>query len=293
MFFTGEKAEMMSSQLRKARRMAQRAKTYSPCVACLAYGKRCSDTRPCSRCIKLSNPCIRAAKVSNRNRESDHEGIERPIAQPGNVLAINTNGRTHLVLELSHTPDWFSKQLIRMAAKGHKIDDLASLLVTITKCFDIGHALSLAKAMTQNCMALQYSQANGPPETSATSFFLQSSQRACELSTDADVGFLSIIFDPLSRRRQQLHANPRMADLFGMHHEEFLARTASGDLPLPFTDLDSVLIVIYMATFDLVCGAGKPREVFVRLRSGRGRSAHGRLVSAFGIADGGERTREV
>ena len=47
-----------SNALRRARRSAFKAKTSLPCVSCLAYGGRCKQGRPCSRCTKLSKACV-------------------------------------------------------------------------------------------------------------------------------------------------------------------------------------------------------------------------------------------
>ena len=51
----------MGSELRRARRSAIRAKTSLPCISCLAFGNRCSQVRPCSRCVKKIKECLRSA----------------------------------------------------------------------------------------------------------------------------------------------------------------------------------------------------------------------------------------
>ncbi len=104
---------------------------------------------------------------------------------------------------------------------------------------------------------------------------MNGSEYIWDMSTD--VGFITISFDSASRSRRRLLANPRIADIFGMHHEEYLARTASGDLALPCTEIDSLLIFLFMTVRDVFI-ASSPRHVFVRAWTGAGAARRGFLV---------------
>ena len=50
--------DLSTTAIRKARRYALKARTAAHCAACLAYGNRCSNYRPCARCTKLSRECV-------------------------------------------------------------------------------------------------------------------------------------------------------------------------------------------------------------------------------------------
>ena len=63
--------DLSTKAIRKARRCAMKARTTAHCVACRAYGNRCSDSRPCSRCKKLSRECV-PLNVKNMQGESIH-----------------------------------------------------------------------------------------------------------------------------------------------------------------------------------------------------------------------------
>ena len=60
-----------SDAVKKARRSAFKAKTSLPCVSCLAYGSRCKQGRPCSRCTKLSKECVPAVSSVDKSMGSN------------------------------------------------------------------------------------------------------------------------------------------------------------------------------------------------------------------------------
>ena len=79
--------EVSSKALRKVRQSAIKAKTAISCVSCLAYGNRCSTSRPCSRCIKSAKRCFPAVDATIFQMEvmapaSSHLVIEDPKASP-------------------------------------------------------------------------------------------------------------------------------------------------------------------------------------------------------------------
>ena len=86
----------MGNELRRARRSAIRAKTSMPCVSCLAYGNRCSQVRPCSRCVKRIKECLRSAS----------QDVNYPMLGPvdpykGYSLSFSSNNRTYIEITTS------------------------------------------------------------------------------------------------------------------------------------------------------------------------------------------------
>ena len=92
--------------LKRARRLASNAKTSLPCISCFAYGSRCKQGRPCSRCTKLSKVCLPTKVLTDfsekRFAETETEfafavpmpynrgdGISRPVAisRPSDLLS--------------------------------------------------------------------------------------------------------------------------------------------------------------------------------------------------------------
>ena len=94
--------EVSSKALRKVRQSAIKAKTAISCVSCLAYGNRCSASRPCSRCIKSTKRCLPALETTNSQLEFvspvlSHLVIEDPKASSGFI------GLTYLLTRSSST----------------------------------------------------------------------------------------------------------------------------------------------------------------------------------------------
>ncbi len=96
-----------------------------------------------------------------------------------------------------------------------------------------------------------------------------------------ETGFLVITFDTATRKRREILANPRLATLHGMHHEELLSRMAGRDLPLPATPLDGLLAALFITVRDAF-STGAPAELYGRMSSGsRGLLFCSRSVAAF------------
>ena len=92
--------------LKRARRLASNAKTSLPCISCFAYGSRCKQGRPCSRCTKLSKVCLPTKVLTDFGEKQFSEtetesafalpmpynrgdGISRPVAisRPSDLLS--------------------------------------------------------------------------------------------------------------------------------------------------------------------------------------------------------------
>jgi hypothetical protein len=64
----------LSELLSKARRLAQRKRAAAACLPCKSAKTKCSDYRPCSRCIKDEQRCIepKASHYIDLPRSSQH-----------------------------------------------------------------------------------------------------------------------------------------------------------------------------------------------------------------------------
>ena len=83
-----------SHSIQKARRSAIKAKTYSPCISCLAHKKSCSAFRPCSSCVSSRKPCVRAVQKipsETQNYGADGTLLLPPASQYSRAASINND----------------------------------------------------------------------------------------------------------------------------------------------------------------------------------------------------------
>lgn len=200
-----------SQEVKKARLSAEKAKTFRPCVACKSYGNRCNESRPCTRCIKLSRICVplQAAERSFLNQLL----IERPLAQIDCSIKINTQYPTP---SIDCNIEWVYNALSRQVKLGIQVNDVANSFASLTLEIrhEISHALSLVRETTQ---FLQPSTTIPPDrrDISAANTTCRTSAAECwrdELRT----GFVSARFDP-SGHRQCLLVNPRQVGPLSSH----------------------------------------------------------------------------
>jgi hypothetical protein len=161
-------------------------------------------------------------------------------------------------------------QLISM---GHQVEFMTRYSTSLSAQLrsDIGGSLTAAKVVADNVPFLAL-----PPTSMSPPVYLNGTEDLWGMPTD--LGFVSMVFDPSSMRRSEIIVNAHLAGLFGMHREEYLARAAARDLPVPLTELDGLLVLLFMAVREFVPGAARD-EVFFRMRGGRGVGQHGFLVS--------------
>ena len=204
-----------SRSIQKARLSAIKAKTYVPCVSCLA----CSASRPCSSCTSARKPCVRAAPVNASKVHSNiqHSSVERSLQHPDTLLTsrnvtFTVNIRVVSVLHYQH---------IR----------------------------------------------NLPAETSNT--YPNQEDEAQLLDFELEHSCFVAYFGTASRPTIRLLSTRKHAALFGFHHEEFLARAASRELPMPFTEVDGLLDLLYRGVYNLFA-TGPPPDVYMRMAAGGG-----------------------
>ena len=148
----------MTKELRRARRSAIRAKTSMPCVSCLAYGHRCSQVRPCSRCIKLSRECLRPAfQHSTDSAVQTRDGLLLSAntgtmqQQYGNVTVSISSQDFNLVCEVMH-PLLEQMDPRKNYSSSHSSEDLMSIEYTASASLE-AYGFSIGQIATSSASA--------------------------------------------------------------------------------------------------------------------------------------------
>jgi hypothetical protein len=277
-----EKMDISSKSVQKVRRLAVSAKTYIPCVACIAYGSRCSELRPCSRCTKISKPCIRSVKLSKAETtpvDESKNSVEYPLTRTNIIIRMDPGPATDLIMRYMADIGWRKEHLTKLASVGVAVNQLLAL--SHHDRSGIGNALDTATTIAT--LSKTAMMGGSRPAALLVQTQGQDAVNGDELVWNAahDTGFLVIIFDTATRRRREIIANPRLGALHGMHHEELLSRMASRDIPLPATPLDGLLATLFITVRDAF-STGAPAELYGRMCSGsRGILFCSRSVAAF------------
>ena len=276
-----ESSVVSTKGLWKARRSAMKAKIYVPCVSCLAYRRKCSEVRPCSRCLRNSNECTRVYGTESVTLTAATR-VDRPAISTNPVLELAPRDNFVPLNKYVVGISWGLQQLMKFSARGHPIDNLAKFLMSqyftknlVTISEVIQSSKKLADAIHTNTELKAVDN-----NFTASNSHMDGSESMWDINID--VGFVSISFDTVSGKRRRVLANPRMAQLLGMHNEEYLARTANRDLPFPYTALDSLLIFLYTSVRDSF-PSSTPRELYARMHSGVGASRRGMLAVSRGL----------
>jgi hypothetical protein len=188
---------------------------------------------------------------------------------------------------------WGHLQVMQMLCLGFQVD----IFVKCKTCMlpklinDISTALNDAKvwALQTPIIAIQ---SVAPTNSAAyTPFLMEDSERTWAMTTN--VGLQTMGVPAGSVQHRSINANPFQASLVGLHLEEFLARSAACELPIPLTELDALLFILFRTVRDAF-GAVQ-NETYFRVRCGlRGRAVRSFLVCLRTVVvfDGGE-VREV
>ena len=168
--------DLSSRSLRRIRFRAKNAKTFTQCGACMVYGNKCSEYRPCTRCIKLSRPCLRTVQWTSSERSVF---IERPIVQSSTTLQINYSSLPSITCEIK----WAKQVLSRTLQLGYRIDRISQSLASLT--LEQHNHISAAMTLASSAAATQAARPRGQrcgSFNAATAIAVQ--QRAV-----ADMGF--------------------------------------------------------------------------------------------------------
>ena len=144
----------------------------------------------------------------------------------------------------------------------------------------------MAQAMGAHCRSsTQFAMQRNP---CIESVCLDGSEQLWEMNTD--VGFTLMGFNPESMERRSVVVNSRVAGMFGMHREEYLARSAARDLAVPLTELDGLIVLLYISVRDSFAD-GSPMDVYFRVRAGHGPTLL--CIRTVAATDDAGRVREV
>lgn len=210
--------QVSSKSLRKARLDALSAKIFTPCVACTAYGHRCSGFRPCSSCIKHSRQCIRTVPKGDKDPDKTRSAlIEHPLTST--TIHVNVNCKNEQASFLCSF-DWARDAIMRQIRTGFCVDHLVHALACVPAIhhFAISESLAGARARAVRFIPLsrvaQAEQEYGPPrnpESHSSNPENDEDWRAERFATDMESGFVAVAFDPATGQRRSIVANAQLA----------------------------------------------------------------------------------
>ena len=254
-----------SHSIQKARLSAIKAKTYVPCVSCLAFKRPCSASRPCSSCTSARKPCVRAAPVNASKLPSNiqHSGVERALQQTGSLSTMSTQS---LTIKIDNCLDWARAQLLQSICAGYAVQLFADTCLCLPMEYHTELNATMKNARVISAMHSPQIQSL-PAETGTPSPSVKNDDVL--LDVDSEHSCFVIYFGTASRPTIRLLSTRKHAALFGFHHEEFLARAASRELPMPFTEVDGLLDLLYRGVYNLFA-TGPPPDVYMRMAAGGG-----------------------
>ena len=200
-----------------------RSRRWSPCVACKAYGNRCSQARPCARCVKIGRNCTNLDDMDRSEGNARQTVVivaERPMRfQPSLSIGDETMPMIQLPPELL----WASIELMKNMAIGHDVAALAHFFASmhISECTELFHAMNRASSLGSRFDPPDLpSQQRDHPGSSSSGMDTDSNDFQYWGMETGTASFRTT-FDPASRCRRAIITNARQASFYGVHPEEF------------------------------------------------------------------------
>eukprot|EP00292_Cryptomonas_paramecium_P010475 CAMPEP_0113673744 /NCGR_PEP_ID=MMETSP0038_2-20120614/7025_1 /TAXON_ID=2898 /ORGANISM="Cryptomonas paramecium" /LENGTH=261 /DNA_ID=CAMNT_0000590231 /DNA_START=48 /DNA_END=830 /DNA_ORIENTATION=+ /assembly_acc=CAM_ASM_000170 len=231
---TGNSFRMLKgSDLCKVRRRALKLKsrTLAACIECKKSKRKCTDHRPCPRCMKLGK--AHACREDDDESMMDSEQlVHRPIRY--GVVSISFENEQPYP-EMMTAYDCFSQNLKAVWSLGFEVRHFKALFDSVP--YDTAFAISKLQSQLMQRMRLM------PPKAPDTPMQIYDESVNLELlasmwEADDVNGFLQITFDPVTSTRTSIILNSRYAQLHGYHREELIARYCAREAPFHMADLD-------------------------------------------------------
>jgi hypothetical protein len=258
--------QVSTNDVLRVRRSAHRLRTWAPCISCKAHGKKCSQHRPCSSCLKSGMPCFKLEQAEKRDLNFIHTAVI-PAQRPLNFqLRFAIGNESTPVIALAQGMLWANIELMKHQAFGHQMDSLGRFFASLT--VHDSSALSMAIHLATT---VGRSTVHAAPKTLDAPDDRDASEGEHSKFWDVETGTSSFrtTFDPMSSRRRDIIANACHASMYGVHPEEFQARCASRELPFPFAEEDAVALIIYRTVGQQFRSEASP-ERFLRIYVGKG-----------------------
>jgi hypothetical protein len=241
---------------------AKRTFTSRGCQQCKKRRRKCSQTRPCDQCVARGEEkrCCFLLDSSDHNAQQ----INRPLSSAQTLeLTAESVLVTVKARELAlpcGMGDFGAILLSRMSETGfptHQMQNIIrnlppSISAVLTEWFPV-LCTAYAKRL---CRALERPGAPQDPRSHRTiagwddhESSQHKSTEECVFELDQLVGhenWFSVVYDPVSGRRNSVHVGRGLAAKFGMHHEEFLARVAATDLPLFTSEVETFFLFFHV-----------------------------------------------
>ena len=204
---------MPSSQyLQKIRRKALTINTFTPCISCLAWKKKCTKVRPCPRCVKMSKSAECAAEYTLRSHHQQTKTfipnfltVERPISY-----------FTHAV-EFKDSPldGWSQGPFRRLWSMGYKTETVSKIMFSLEPKirFDVRQCL----VNIQNMLAKVKVEQNEAHPIPVSCIGADFASCLVDNSRADTTGFHIIHMDPATQRCLDVDTNPHAASVLCMH----------------------------------------------------------------------------
>ena len=135
-------------EIKKARRFAVRSRASSACSFCAVMKRKCSDFRPCARCLRQgrANTCNSKEEVNNSAPSSGRD-IERPFSSLSTVRFVRNSSPPQMNL----INDWSFHIIMKLWTFGYKSSTIANFFNTIPDelCYVTRRALKALQQVSQ------------------------------------------------------------------------------------------------------------------------------------------------
>ena len=228
---------------------AKRTFTPRSCQQCRKGRRKCSQTRPCVQCV---------ARGDGKDCCDDNaQQIHRPLssAQTLQLTAVSGLVKARELMLPGWMGDFGAILLSRMGESGFPMDQMQNILLNLPPSVSTVLAewfpvvcKAYAKRLCRAHEHHQHERAGAPQDPRSHPTIAgwndhESSQEERMEELDQLAGhenWFSIVYDPVSGRRNAVHVGRGMAAMLGMHHEEFMARVAANDLPLLCSEVETL-----------------------------------------------------
>jgi hypothetical protein len=135
-------------EIKKARRFAVRSRASSACSFCAIMKRKCSDFRPCARCLRQgrAKTCTSKDVSDDLVQDSEHD-IERPFSSLSSIRFVRTS--TPPLMNLRN--DWSFHIIMKLWTFGYKSSSIANFFNTIPEelCLVTRRALNALQKVSQ------------------------------------------------------------------------------------------------------------------------------------------------
>ncbi|EKX31810.1 hypothetical protein GUITHDRAFT_149049 [Guillardia theta CCMP2712] len=223
------------------------------CSFCKKRKLKCSQVRPCGNCSMRGRSATCDATVVLPNSAPSCAVVQRPLYHSRSISFRDSDAFTR-VLMAAKSVGINPMILRRIWEVGLNPDNFMSIILNMPPvmkaAFNEGCEV-LSKRYILHLQKMRGQIAAPHPRSMQQQhlFSLVFDDAEAEIAHVSRMlgheRFLCFTFNPESGERIRCSLGADYAEIFGLHTEEFMARLASNDLPIPSTEIDMFCIVVY------------------------------------------------